>query len=85
MGSLVRAQEREQTGKSLEIVTFFVYNPSLFLLFIDFCGSSPVEGLVFFLLFSGMIISDIFVLCQECAKSWFGYWKSDKYFSFNFV
>jgi hypothetical protein len=52
-------------------VTFFVYNPSLFLLFIDFCGSSPVEGLVFFLLFSGMIISDIFVLCQECAKNWF--------------
>lgn len=30
---------------------FFVYNPSLFHLFIDFIGSSPVEGLVIFRLF----------------------------------
>ena len=70
MGSLVQAQEREQTGKSLEIVTFFVCNPPLFRLFIDFCGSSPVECLVFFRLFSAGIIPHIFGLCQECAKSY---------------
>jgi hypothetical protein len=44
MGSLVQAQEREQTEKPSEMMAFFVYNPSLFHLFIDFLGSSPGKG-----------------------------------------
>jgi hypothetical protein len=53
------------------MVTFFVYNPSLFHLFIDFLGSSPVDGFVFFGHNSSRILPTIFNLCQECAKSWF--------------
>ncbi|MEN9655857.1 MAG: hypothetical protein RL311_789 [Bacteroidota bacterium] len=36
------------------------------------CGSRSVEGFVFFLLFSGMIIPPIFDLCQECVKGYIG-------------
>jgi hypothetical protein len=35
---------REQTGKSSEMVTFFVKKHSLLHPFIDFRGSSPEEG-----------------------------------------
>ena len=71
MGSLVRAQEREQTEKSSSMMTFFVYNTSLFLLFIDFLGSSPIEGFVFFRHNSSGVLPMIFCLCQECAKCQF--------------
>jgi hypothetical protein len=71
MGSMVRAHQREQTEKSSEMVTFFVYNHLLFHLFIDFSGSSLVDGLMIFGPFSRTVLLDIFVLCQECAKSWF--------------
>ena len=42
-------------GANMKVIRngdFFVYNHSLFLLFIDFLGLSPVEGLVFFDYFS---------------------------------
>ena len=56
---------REQTEKSSEMVTFSFKKPPLLHPFVDFRGSSPVEDLVIFRLFSMRIILDIFVLCQE--------------------
>jgi hypothetical protein len=84
MGSLVRAQEGERWVKEVRNDLFFCFYPLYFRLNKDFCSSIPGEGLVVFRPFSQWSIFEIFVLCQECAKSCIGLRKTVIFFSKNF-
>lgn len=62
------------------MASFFCFYPLQFRLNKDFCGLISGEGLVVFRPFSKGIIFEIFVLCQECAKSCIGLRKTIIFF-----